>query len=119
MPRKKITHRGTPGLGAVWAVGPGFGLAVGASLRKATLTECDPAPAVCTSLLTIEIFGGSKVSSPVRTTSLNTSRNAAATLPANEVPAEASDKITMPLRARKIDVSASGKKQRNVSDWAA
>jgi hypothetical protein len=53
MPRKKITHRGTRGLGAV---GPGFGLAVGASLRKATLTECDPAPAVCISLLTIEIF---------------------------------------------------------------
>ncbi len=48
--------RGTPGLGAVWAGGPGSGLTAGASLRKATLIECDPAPAVCTSLLTIEIF---------------------------------------------------------------
>jgi hypothetical protein len=56
---------------------------------------------------------------PGKDNSPNTSRNAAATLLANEVPAETSDKITMPLRARKIDVSLSGKKQRNVSDWAA
>ena len=53
MPRKKITHGGTPvcGLG-----GPGSGLTAGASLRKATLIECDPALAVCARLLTIEIF---------------------------------------------------------------
>src|SRR5260370_15908189 len=56
MPRKKITHGGTPGLGAVWAGGPGSGLTAGASLRKATLIECDPALAVCARLLTIEIF---------------------------------------------------------------
>ena len=45
MPRKKITHGGTPGLGAVWAGGPGSGL-----------IECDPAPAGCARSLTIEIF---------------------------------------------------------------
>jgi hypothetical protein len=56
MPRKKITYGGTPGLGAVWAGGPGSGLTAGASLRKATLIECDPAPAVCARSLTIEIF---------------------------------------------------------------
>jgi hypothetical protein len=47
---------GTPGLGAVWAGGPGSGLTAGASLRKATLIECDPALALCARLLTIEIF---------------------------------------------------------------
>ena len=43
-------------MGAVWAGGPGSGLTAGASLRKATLIECDPALAVCARLLTIEIF---------------------------------------------------------------
>jgi hypothetical protein len=53
---QKTTHGGTPGLGAVWAGGPGSGLTAGASLRKAVLIECDPALAVCARLLTIEIF---------------------------------------------------------------
>src|SRR6266436_2209238 len=55
-PARKSRTGGTPGLGAVWAGGPGSGLTAGASLRKATLIECDPALAVCARLLTIEIL---------------------------------------------------------------
>jgi hypothetical protein len=46
MSRKKIAHGG----------GPGSGLTAGASLRKATLIERDPAHSVCAKVLTFEIF---------------------------------------------------------------
>jgi hypothetical protein len=56
MPRKKITHGGPRAWGLCGLGGPGSGLTAGASLRKATSIECDPALAVCARLLTIEIF---------------------------------------------------------------
>ena len=56
MPRKKLRTGGPRAWGLCGLGAPGSGLTAGASLRKATLIECDPAPAVCTSLLTIEIF---------------------------------------------------------------